>query len=485
MSDIYQLYLIADTQTTQPKDIIRQLPSLIEAGATCVQLRAKDLKKCDIIALTKDLHAITQYYSVPLFINDHVDIVEQTNIEGAHIGQSDLDPQTARKILGPNRILGLSIENLHQAKRDAILDVDYFGVGPIFATDTKQDAAEPLGANTLKSIRDIIDKPIVAIGGISLSNSQNVLKSGADGIALISGIWNAHCPIKATQAYDSFIKNSLRGSPELHQPITLTIAGSDSGGGAGIQADIKTITSLGGYACSVITALTAQNTQGVMAIAEVEADFVSKQLDSVFEDFYIDAVKIGMLHRKEVIEAVRKKLQQYQPKNLVIDPVMIAQDGTALLDDASLETLKSCLKYADLVTPNLPEAECLLGKRLNSLDEIKAGARALSKQHGCSVLIKGGHQFQSDTIIDIFYHAEKQELHELRNERIKTNNTHGTGCTLSAAIAAKLAQGQTLDVAVQCGSYYLINAIAAGSTLALGHGAGPVQHNYQVVKESI
>jgi hydroxymethylpyrimidine/phosphomethylpyrimidine kinase len=257
-------------------------------------------------------------------------------------------------------------------------------------------------------------------------------------------------------------------------PIALTIAGSDSGGGAGIQADLKTFSALGVYGASAITALTAQNTREVRAIFDVSPEFVARQIDAVFDDLAVDAVKIGMLSRPAVIEHVAACLVRHAPPAVVLDPVMVATSGDSLLQPDAVAALRECLApLATVITPNLPEACVLLGRE--SIDEphMPAAAEALLAL-GCSaVLLKGGH-LTGDTSVDILHDGER--VTRLSARRIASRNTHGTGCTLSSAVAAFLARGSPLTEAVQQAKDYVSAAIAHAATLELGTGHGPVHH---------
>ncbi|MBY5946322.1 bifunctional hydroxymethylpyrimidine kinase/phosphomethylpyrimidine kinase [Photobacterium rosenbergii] len=259
-------------------------------------------------------------------------------------------------------------------------------------------------------------------------------------------------------------------------PITLTIAGSDSGGGAGIQADIKAISATGGYACSVITALTAQNTQGVTGILGIDPAFVEQQLDAVFTDLDVKAVKIGMLSDANIIRMVAKKLRQYQPKFLVIDPVMVATSGDLLLEQDAISTLKAeLLPLADVITPNLPEAAALIGSDLPETEqEMTAMIAALRGIGSRSILLKGGHlekdEFSTDLLI------LEDDVIRMSTPRIATRNTHGTGCTLSAATASFLAQEYPLQDAVKHAKAYITKAIEHADELEIGSGHGPVNH---------
>lgn len=257
----------------------------------------------------------------------------------------------------------------------------------------------------------------------------------------------------------------------------LTIAGSDSSGGAGIQADIKTMTANGVYAMSVVTALTAQNTMGVTGIMEVNPEFLSKQLDSVFTDIYPDAIKIGMVSSAKLIETISEKLKFYKAKNIVVDPVMISTSGSKLLQDDAIETLKNTLFHqAVLLTPNIPEASVLSGVTItNEADMIKA-AEIISNEYGCAVLCKGGHS--ENNANDVLYQNHRYRW--FTGERINNKNTHGTGCTLSSAIACGLARGLDLEMSIQLAKEYVTGALK--EMLDLGKGSGPLNHMWNIYK---
>ena len=255
----------------------------------------------------------------------------------------------------------------------------------------------------------------------------------------------------------------------------LTIAGSDSSGGAGIQADIKTMTANGVYAMSAITALTAQNTTGVYGILEVTPEFLANQLDCIFTDIRPDAVKTGMVSSSALIEVIAQKLTQYKAKNLVIDPVMVATSGAKLISDEAIETLKGkLLELATLITPNIPEAQVLSGMDIRTAEDMERAAKAIYEAYGCAVLCKGGHQLNDAN--DLLYSKEGARWYQGR--RIANPNTHGTGCTLSSAIASNLAKGYSLDEAVERAKAYISGALAA--MLDLGKGSGPMNHMFDL-----
>ena len=259
----------------------------------------------------------------------------------------------------------------------------------------------------------------------------------------------------------------------------LTIAGSDSSGGAGIQADIKTMTAHRVYAMSAITALTAQNTTGVTDIMEVTPDFLEKQLDSIFTDIYPDAVKTGMVSGVELIEVIASKLTEYQAKKIVVDPVMVATSGAKLISDDAIETLKTkLLPLATIATPNIPEAQVLSGLTIDSEKDMLLAAEKICHTFGCSVLLKGGHNLNDAN--DLLWEKGKEPVW-FYGKRIDNPNTHGTGCTLSSAIASNLAKGCDLKTAVRNAKAYIFGALA--DMLDLGKGSGPMNHAFGISGE--
>ena len=260
-----------------------------------------------------------------------------------------------------------------------------------------------------------------------------------------------------------------------YMKTAVTIAGSDSSGGAGIQADIKTMMANGVYAMSAITALTAQNTTGVMGILNATPEFLGQELDCIFTDIFPDAVKIGMVSEKELISVIAEKLEQYQAKNIVVDPVMVATSGARLISEDATDTLKQKLfPLATVLTPNIPEAEVLTGMEIKSAKDMIKAAEQISKEYDCAVLCKGGHQIH--TANDLLFADGTYRWFE--GKRIDNPNTHGTGCTLSSAIASNLAKGYDLQTAVERAKEYISGALAA--MLDLGAGSGPMDHGFAI-----
>ncbi|MDO8552657.1 MAG: bifunctional hydroxymethylpyrimidine kinase/phosphomethylpyrimidine kinase [bacterium] len=263
-------------------------------------------------------------------------------------------------------------------------------------------------------------------------------------------------------------------------PRVLTIAGSDSGGGAGIQADLKTFAARGVYGMSVITAITAQNTVGVDGVVTLSASFVGRQIDSVMSDIGADAIKIGMLANKEIINTVANRLKKYRARLVVLDPVMISKSGHALLKkDAQQSLLKKLVPLSFVLTPNLHEAEGLTGLSISTVEDMKRAAEMLFERGAKNVVIKGGHLPRSNDAIDVLY--DGKSFREFRVKRIQTKNTHGTGCTFASAIAAELAKGKNVHEAVSVAKKYLTDAIKSSSKLSVGHGHGPLNHMHSRV----
>ena len=265
----------------------------------------------------------------------------------------------------------------------------------------------------------------------------------------------------------------------------LTIAGSDSCGGAGVQADIKSLSANGVYAMSVITAITAQNTMGVFEVRDLDAEIIKAQIDAIFTDIIVDAVKIGMVSKISTIDAITEKLELYKPKNIVLDPVMISKSGYSLLKPESKSALiKKLIPLASLITPNIPEAEEILRESnlelpdIETIEDMEEAAKKMYKLGCKNILLKGGHM--KGEAVDVFY--DGAEIIRFTSERINTKNTHGTGCTLSSAIAANLALGFSMKESIKKAKQYI--QIAIKHSLDIGHGVGPTNHFYELYKKA-
>lgn len=267
-----------------------------------------------------------------------------------------------------------------------------------------------------------------------------------------------------------------------HYRRALTIAGSDPSGGAGIQADLKTFSACGCYGMTVITAVVDENTIGVTGVHPIPVPFVSGQIKSVMDDIGADSIKIGMLHSSELIRSVKDTLLKYNIKNIVLDPVMVATSGDKLLQDEAIATLKDeLIPYSKVITPNIPEAEILLGSKITKQADLPLVIKELSCNKTVSVLLKAGH-LSEEELIDVFYNAETDEILEFKSKRVYTKNTHGTGCTFSSAIAAFLAHNLPLNQAVEKAKEYMEKSIIAGADYEIGKGHGPVHHFFNYWK---
>lgn len=680
------LYLVTDRPLAKGRDIAWIVQEAVAGGATIVQLREKDCCTKEFITLGRKLKEALTPLGIPLIINDRVDVALACGADGVHIGQSDMPYETARRLLGKNKIIGLSVESMEEVIAANELDVDYIGISPVYATPTKTNTFTPFGLDGVDKVLKATRHRCVAIGGMNRTTVGEVIRHGVEGVAVVSAIvaadspreasrelasiihanrgkWSdtafasvantmnninnykfiqemisgklkqedfvrylqqdkiylkeythdlfeladmmpdkeeadffrqmakegiesenemqtmlvkqfniepCETPVRATLRYTSFLRRHTEskdipivlaavlpcywvyneagkyilshkidesnpykewiatyGSPEFDDavkyvvglidkaaescsqekqalmrrvfaegceleldffaisdassnfkkyPTVMTIAGSDSGGGAGIQADIKAISANGCFATSAITAITAQNTLGVKEVEGLPVEIVESQIDAVLSDIGTNSIKIGMLHSSQIVEAVARTLAKYNIRDIVLDPVMVSTSGHKLIEDSAIEMLRTKLiPLARVITPNIPEAEVLLGESISTQDSLPAAARRLSERYGVSVLLKAGH-LVNDTLIDILYNKETDEIVELPAPRVTTRNTHGTGCTLSSALAAHLARGSSLTEAARAAKAYINAAIVHGAEYQIGNGSGPVCH---------
>lgn len=491
-------------------------------------------------------------------------------VDGVHIGQDDMDPAAARALLGDDAIIGLSVETVaHVEAANALADgtIDYLGAGPLHFTATKPDAASveqdgtkhALGVAGAAALCAASRYPVVVGGGVHEADVHALAQSPADGWFVVSAIAAADDPQAATHALvdawygergdrrhgyadtdgtvhagnttstddvqasveQSAVASSVAGSSRTSTstmqpkqphglPAVLTIAGSDSSGGAGIQADLKTMLANGVFGMSAITSLTAQNTTGVRSAQNADPAILADQIDAVFEDIPPLAVKIGMVSSVELIETIAGRLTAHQACNIVLDPVMVATSGAKLIDDDAVAALTMRLfPLARVITPNIPETEALLTQMLEersqdtaapvtgedagdgdvddiavitgivahgirTQDDMEQAGRMLAAYVGCAVLVKGGHGVKdaNDVLVE-----PDGAVTWFPGRHIDNPNTHGTGCTLSSAIAAHLALGRSLPEAVRAAKEYLTGALA--EQLDLGHGAGPMDHGWR------
>ena len=468
-NDMLRLYAVTDRHWTGEKTLYEQVRDVLMGGATCLQLREKDLDEASFYEEAKNIKELCRLFDVPFIINDNVMLAKEIDADGVHVGQDDMACVKAREILGPDKIIGVSAHTIEEARIAKEQGADYLGVGAIFPTSSKDDA-EVLGIERLKEMTDTVDLPMVAIGGISYDNCLLLKDTGIDGIAVISALFGQK---NIKQATIDLKKRVDALYETMH--TCLTIAGSDSSGGAGIQADLKTMLANKVFGISAITALTAQNTTGVTDIMNVTPEFLESQIRAVFDDIYPEAVKIGMVSSKTLIHTIVEMLKHYDAKHIVVDPVMVATSGAKLISDEAISTLKEeLLSIAEVITPNIPETEVLTDMEVKTVEDMEIAAKEIYDTYHCAVLVKGGHQLNDAN--DYLYNGEKGTW--FKGHRIDNSNTHGTGCTLSSAIASNLARGYTLEESVRHAKTYLSGAI--GAMLDLGQGSGPMDHGYNI-----
>lgn len=447
---------------------------VLKGGCRWVQLRMKGATDAEIIEEGRRVATLCKAYGATFIIDDKVHLVKRLNADGVHLGKHDMSVREARQILGNDYIIGGTANTMVDVVRLYDEGADYIGCGPYRFTTTKKNLSPTLGltgySQIVKEMRERgINLPIVAIGGITEKDIPRLMTTGITGIALSSSVLRDNHPTKSMRGIRTTI-NHIEQTP----PIVLTIAGSDSSGGAGIQADIKAISAIGGYAASVITAITAQNTLGVSAIEPVTPSMVRAQMEAIFNDVYPAAIKTGMLFNKEIVEQIAELIQRYTPNYVVCDPVMVATSGAKLISDEAIETIqKKLFTLCTLITPNLSEASLLAGRKLQTIDDMERAAQEMRQKYNCSVLIKGGH-LDKGNMCDLLCHND--QIYRFNGHCIETNNLHGTGCTLSAAIATYLAKGNNLPDAVKMAKDYVTQCIVKAKNMHIGEGHGPLWH---------
>ena len=546
MRDRFDLraYFVVGPDDTKGRPVADVVAAALRGGATFIQLRAKHADARELTAMAEAIAAVIAQAgkadTVAFVIDDRVDAAWQCRelgikVDGVHIGQDDMAPEQARALLGPDAIIGLSAETLpHIEAANALPSgtIDYIGAGPLHYTATKPDAAaveadgtkHALGIAGAQLLCEASRYPVVVGGGVHADDVPTLARTAADGWFVVSAIAAADDPERATrellQAWTAVRGDARHGvatSAASHPqsdvaappqcgaamfdvkqphglPPVLTVAGSDSSGGAGIQADLKTMLSNGVFGMSAITSLTAQNTTGVRAVQNADPAILADQIDAVFEDIPPMAVKIGMVSSAALIETIADRLTAHQARNIVLDPVMVATSGAKLIDDDAVAALTSKLfPLATVITPNMPETEALLEQALQERSsandapaarllsegiraeaDMETAARTLAEHFGCAVLVKGGHGVKDAN--DVLVEPDGTATW-FTSPRIDNPNTHGTGCTLSSAIASHLALGETLPQAVRSAKDYLTGALA--EQLDLGRGSGPMDHAWR------
>jgi hydroxymethylpyrimidine kinase/phosphomethylpyrimidine kinase/thiamine-phosphate diphosphorylase len=469
------LYLVTDPRLCGDRGVVETVRRAVDGGVRVVQLRDKTATDAQTAAQLVELSRVIDGRAL-LLVNDRLDAAlaarqAGARVDGVHLGQGDAPVLRARALLGPDAVIGLTANSAEHL--DAVLalppgTVDYLGVGVIRPTSTKPDHPPALGVDGFRAFAAASPLPCVAIGGVGIDDTEALRDAGASGLAVVSALCTADDPAATARAFLSRWRAS--GVPRV-----LSIAGSDPSGGAGIQADLKSIAANGGYGMAVLTALTAQNTRGVRGVHVPPPAFVTAQLDAISDDIVVDAVKVGMLANAEVIHAVDDWLDRTRPPIVVIDPVMVATSGDRLLDADGEHELRALLRRAHLVTPNLAELAVLTGRSVDGGDDALAAATELSAELGTAVLVKGGHRKGADAT-DALVDARAGMVLTFPGSRIDTRHTHGTGCSLSSALATRLARGDSAADAVERSRTWLRQSITAAGALRVGGGNGPVHH---------
>ncbi|SNB46660.1 bifunctional hydroxymethylpyrimidine kinase/phosphomethylpyrimidine kinase [Geobacter sp. DSM 9736] len=465
------LYLVTD----EGERLVERVRSALSGGVAVLQYRCKKNSPEEKVALGRELRALCVDAGIPFIVNDDPHLALELDADGVHLGQEDTSPFAARQILGPKKIVGVSTHTVREARQAEADGADYIGFGAMYPTGSKTVTHLP-GPAALREVKGSVGIPVVAIGGIKRDNALSVMDGGADAVAVISSVLGD--PNPAVAAAELALLFNRRLPPP--RGTVLTVAGSDSGGGAGIQADLKTVTLLGAYGASAITALTAQNTRGVTGICPVPPSFVEEQITAVLSDIPVDVVKTGMLHSADIAATVAEVLERFGKRILVIDPVMLAKGGARLVDRPAVTAIREHLfPLTYLLTPNIPEAEQLTGVTIHDEAGMEEAARALHAQGVRNVLLKGGHLTEG-AAVDLLF--DGTGFMRFPTRRIMTKNTHGTGCTLASAIAAFLARGEPLPAAVGRAKEFITTAIRLAHPLGRGHG--PVNH-YLAAQEQL
>ncbi|PRA78619.1 bifunctional hydroxymethylpyrimidine kinase/phosphomethylpyrimidine kinase [Microbacterium sp. MYb66] len=469
------LYLVTDAELCGERGVVETVRQAVDGGVRIVQLRDKEATDAETV---EQLVALSEAIDgrALLVVNDRLEAAvaargRGARVDGVHLGQGDASVLRARAALGPDALIGLTANtpaHLEALRALPAGTVDYLGVGVIRPTATKPDHPEPLGIDGFAAFVASSPLPCVAIGGVGIDDTEELRDAGAVGLAVVSVLCAAADPAATAGAF-------RRRWLARAVPRVLTIAGSDPSGGAGIQADLKSIAANGGYGMAVLTALTAQNTQGVRAVHVPPAEFLRAQLDAISDDIVVDAVKIGMLADAEVIRTVGAWLDHVRPPVVVLDPVMVATSGDRLLDRDAERALHDLLDRATLITPNLAELAVLSNREISDWEDAISVAEELSVQIGAAVLVKGGH-LTGDEAPDALLDGRRGRREEFSGPRIATDNTHGTGCSLSSALATLLARGEEPGDAVRAARTWLRESLREGESLRVGQGHGPISH---------
>ncbi len=435
------------------------ITTLFRYGLEILHLRKPEANLTEIVKL---LDQIPEEYHSRIVIHEHFQLVNQYNLKGIHLNRRNPNPPQDYK---GNISCSCHTLNEVQLRKPTC---NYVFLSPIYDSISKTGYSSAFTICEIQKAQQqgIIDSHVMALGGINASRLNEVKQLGFGGAALLGDVWN--------HLGADFVPHFLRLRQETFTPVILSIAGSDCSGGAGIQADTKTISALGGYAATVITAVTAQNTQGVQAIYPQSEEIVRRQIESVMDDLTPHAIKIGMVHDVDIVTAIADCLKTYRPKHIVYDPVMISTSGRRLMTEKTVQEIcEKLFPLCDLITPNLHETALLTSKTINSINDMEQAAQTLAHHYGISVLVKGGH-LEGDKMFDVLFHQEN--TYHYVAPKIESHNLHGTGCTLSSAIATQLAYGISMEQAVKQAKQYTYQAINRGKNMQIGHGNGPLWH---------
>ncbi len=425
------------------------IEAALNGGYDLVHLRKPGASEEEMISILEELPAECR---ARIVIHSHFNLALRYGLYGIHLN--------SRCSFVPDGFSGSISRSCHtfeevEQHKDSC---NYLFLSPIFNSISKKGYASAFSGASLREAAEkgIIDSKVYALGGVTPERLSWLEEIGFGGAAMLGSVWGKL----------------------VTPPVVLTIAGSDSSGGAGIQADIKAISANGCYAASAITAITAQNTCGVTDILGLPPELVGKQISAVFDDLDVSAVKIGMVYDTGIVRAIASSLEKYSPKYVVCDPVMISTSGAMLIKEETIKIMEEELfTRSTLITPNIMEASKLAGFSISSLDDMRKAALLLHRKYGCSVLVKGGH-LSGDAMCDIL--CAGGDIYEFTLQRVKSSNLHGTGCTLSSAIASFLAKGEDIAGAVNCAKLYVCQAIASAAPMDLGKGSGPLWHMYPV-----
>lgn len=442
---------------------VEAITQMFQSGLERLHLRKPE----STIDETRNLiKAIPSCYHNRIVLHEHFDLLKEFNLCGVHLNRRN--PDVPKDWNGHISISCHNIEELARKKAEGYTfadgnskPFDYLSLSPIFDSISKQGYNSAFSFEELNNakLEGIIDERVLALGGICSDNIEKALEFGFGGVMILGDAWK--CSLQnSTKEESRETKKCL--------PIVLSIAGSDPSAGAGIQQDLKTITNCGGYGATVITAITSQNTLGVQGVMPVPASVVESQLHSIFSDLKVSAVKIGMIPNIDVANVIINVIRNEKKKRIlpvILDPIMLSTSGTRLMSKDCIDLLvKELFPLCTLVTPNLPEYNVLSNHPLSS------------NLSSCNLLIKGGHA-DGDEMTDQLLLKEEKRVETFTSPRIETRNLHGTGCTLSSAIAAHMASGKSLSSAVKAAKEYMDNAILGGKELTIGHGNGPLWYN--------